>query len=146
MTTYPCHVRVQIPPDLERKLRAAQRELRERNYPDEVMLGNDAVIMTLGLGDAMYLTFDGRVIVWNYMDEQRPREATILREVATALVIGSRMLATPELLDLLPARPAGARTCARCAGSRWSDLAVGDAQLGIVCPECEGLGWKLDSG
>jgi hypothetical protein len=48
------------------------------------------------------------------------------------LVIASERI--PELRSLLPPRPTDAIDCARCSGSGWF---LG----GVVCPDCDGLGW-----
>jgi hypothetical protein len=62
-------MRIEIPENLISKLRELQVK---QNYSDEVLKSEDAVVMTLGLGDAMYLTFDGRVIIRTYVEDKSP--------------------------------------------------------------------------
>ena len=44
----------------------------------------------------------------------------------------------PELRPLIPARPSGAPSCARCNGS-------GYIVQEIICPSCRSLGWLIES-
>jgi ethanolamine utilization protein EutQ (cupin superfamily) len=60
-------MRFSIPPKLFPNLRQLQAQSKQL-YTDKIVESEDAVVMTLGFGDAIYLTFDERVIVdeWNY--------------------------------------------------------------------------------
>ena len=138
-------MRFSIPQELIPKLRELQAQSR-KFYTDKIVESEDAVVMTLGLGDAMYLTFDGRVIVdeWNYPDEDEPpREAKDAKEMFTAVVIGAKRFNAPELLSLLPSRTEPAVDCADCKRGGWVRFGqdVAGKPIDFVCPECGGVGW-----
>lgn len=138
-------MRFSIPPNLVPKLRELQAQSKQR-YTDKIVESEDAVVMTLGLGDAMYLTFDGRVIVdeWNYPEEdQPPREAKDAKEMFMAVVIGAKRFKAQELLSILPPRAETAVDCAACERSGWVRFGqdVEGKPVDFVCPECGGVGW-----
>ena len=139
-------MRFSIPPELVPKLRDLQHQSRKFCI-DKIVESEDAVIMTLGLGDAMYLALDGRVIVdectWTPEEEKPPREAKDAKEMFTAIVIGAKRRNAPELLSLLPCRPETAVDCIACERRGWRQLgkdADGNPSE-IVCLECGGIGW-----
>jgi len=138
-------MRFSIPPELIPKLRELQAQSRQF-YIDKIAESEDAVVMTLGLGDAMYLALDGRVIVdeFSFTDEDKPlREAKDAKEMFTAIVIGAKSCNAPELLSLLSSRPETAVDCAACECRGWKRLgkdADGNPNE-IVCWECGGIGW-----
>ena len=137
-------MRFEIPESLVPKLRELQSE---QNYPDDVSKSEDAVVLTLGLGPAMYLTLDGRVIIHAYMDDEVPSEASEPKEVYAAIVIGAKTRNAPELLSLLPQRPQDAVDCAACKGGGWVSFGK-DAHgepIEIVCWGCGGVGWATRS-
>ncbi len=105
---------------------------------DEIEREYDAVILDGGLGTALYLTRDGRVIVdgtgW---DELGVREAT-REEAFTALVVGARKTGESGLLALLPPRPANALDCRDCGATGWRELGE---ERRFVCATCGGVGW-----
>lgn len=140
-------MRFSIPPELVPKLRELQAQSRQF-YIDKIAESEDAVVMTLGLGDAMYLALDGRVIVdeFSLSDEEAkpPREAKDAKEMFTAIVVGAKRRNAPELLSLLPSRPETAVDCAACECRGWKRLAGKDTDgnpAEIVCWECGGIGW-----
>lgn len=139
-------MRFPIPPELVPKLRELQAQSREF-YIDKIAESEDAVVMTLGLGDAMYLALDGRVIVdeFSLSDEEAkpPREAKDAKEMFTAIVVGAKRRNAPELRSLLPSRPETAVDCAACECRGWRQfgLDVYGKPVEIVCWECGGVGW-----
>jgi len=114
------------------QLRAVQAR---RAHTDDVIEQNDAFLLDPGLGPALYLTSDGRVLVdyreWNGspVREATPEEAII------ALVIGARKTGVAELLSLLPPPPADAQTCPICQGTHYA------GEQKWMCPKCSGRGW-----
>jgi len=60
--------------------------------------------------------------------------------VYAALAQGTRE--HPELVELLPPRPAGVRRCERCAGAGWTE-AKPPAQRSSICFRCNALGWYV---
>ncbi len=139
-------MRFSIPTELVPKLRELQAQSREF-FIDKIAESEDAVVMTLGLGDAMYLALDGRVIVdefsWTAEEDKSPREAKDAKEMFTAIVVGAKKRNAPELLSLLPSRSETAFDCAACECRGWKQLgkdADGNPNE-IVCWECGGIGW-----
>ena len=125
--------------DILTKLVPILRELQnaDKKHGGEIIQSEDAIIMTLGMGDAYFLTFDGRVFIEDWMDGDRPREAKTIIEATTALVIGAHKRNTPELLDMLPLQTQESRDCENCEGG-WRDLETSGT---FVCQNCGGLGW-----
>jgi hypothetical protein len=126
-----------IPDELIPKL----RELQKKDSRDKVVESEDAVIMFYGMGDPLYLTFDGRVIIDECFIEKKPlREAKTLVEAAMAVVVGAKIRDFPELLSILPERYQNAIDCENCGKSGW--FKAGGILGPFVCGDCGGLGWK----
>ena len=140
--------RFTIPEELLPKLHQLQEQSRQF-YKDKVAESEDAVVMTLGMGAAMYLALDGRVVVWDddLEGETEPREAKDEREMFTAIVIGAKQRKAPELLSLLPERPLEALDCQECNNCGWRQF--GNDEQGepvkIICWDCGGIGWIINN-
>ena len=135
-------MRFVIPTEFVSRLRELQAQSKQ-HFSDEIVDAEDAVVMTLGLGAARYLTFDGRVIIHDYMEDEPPREAKDATEMYSAVVVGAKQRNAPELLSLLPSRPEAAVDCAACENSGWLVFGADAPQpLEIICSECGGVGWK----
>jgi hypothetical protein len=139
-------MRFSIPQELIPKLRELQAQ-SSQFFTDKIAESEDAVVMTLGLGDAMYLALDGRVIIdefsWEPEEQKPPREAKDAKEMFTAIVVGAKKRNAPELLSLLPSRSESAVDCAACDCRGWKRLgtrADGNPNE-MVCWECGGVGW-----
>jgi hypothetical protein len=102
-----------------------------------------ACMLSPGMGDAYYLTKDGRVLVdgrdW---DGEPVREATD-DEAVSAIVIGAENSGISDLLKLLPEQPDSACVCQQCHGSRWWTFGndTSGRAVNLVCPICSGRGW-----
>lgn len=128
----------EIPENLIPKL----RELQNKDLNHEIVRSEDAVVMFYGMGDPLYLTFDGRVIIEEcFMEDKGRREAETLAEAAMAIVVGAEIRKFPELLSILPEHPENAVDCQNCEKSGW--FKPGGVLGPFVCGECGGLGWKL---
>ena len=140
--------RFTIPEELIPKLRGLQEQSRHY-YKDEVVESEDAVVMTLGMGAAMYLALDGRVIVWEDELEEKtePRDAKDVKEMFTAILIGAEQTKSPELLSLLPQRPKEALDCQECNKSGWRQFGidVSGEPVKIICWDCGGIGWIINN-
>jgi hypothetical protein len=134
-------IQLHIPQSL---LPTLERLQKESAYKDEVLESQDAIVMTLGLGPAMYLTLDGRVIIHEYMDGARPREASSKQEAFAAIVIGAKARKEPELLSILPTKTEDARDCNGCEGRGWKRFggATEGEPVEVICWECGGVGWR----
>ena len=127
----------EIPKKLIPKLRELQK--KDSRYP--IVKSEDAVVMFYGMGDPLYMTFDGRIIIEDMLDDIPPREAETLAEAAMAIVVGAKVRKFPELLSILPERTENAVDCENCEKSGWIQPAPA---LGpFVCGDCGGLGWKI---
>ena len=139
-------MRFLIPPKLVPKLRELQAQSRQF-FIDKIAESEDAVVMTLGLGDAMYLALDGRVIIDEFSlaeeEDKPPREAKDAKEMYAAIVVGAKQRNAPELLSLLPSRPETAIDCVACEKRGWRQfgLDVYGKPVEIVCWDCGGIGW-----
>jgi hypothetical protein len=128
--------------DIPKELIPKLRELQEKDFNYEIVKTEDSVVMFYGMGDPLYLTFDGRVIIEEcFIEEKSPREAANLAEAAMAVVVGSKIRDFPELLSILPERPENALDCENCNKSGW--LQLGENLGPFVCGNCGGLGWQL---
>lgn len=111
-----------------------------------VLAEYNALILTLGMGPAVYLTLDGRVLIderWWFGDDVR--EATE-DEAISGIVVGAKVTGIQELLELVPPRPPEADACGQCSGARWWTLPVKDVHgntCEIVCSACWGRGWSV---
>jgi hypothetical protein len=130
---------IAIPESLRGELREIQRLQLLGDFPDENLLKYDAIALTYGLGPAVYLTIEGRMIVWDYSNNAPPFETHLLSDLGAYLTIGSRRLNLPGLLTLLPV-PDSSSKCHWCNGTRWARLPGSFNE--VVCWECNGLGWR----
>jgi hypothetical protein len=133
--------RFRIPDDMIptlRSLRARQKDWRE------LIDSEDVVHLYYGLGPALFLTFDGRILVdcWDW-DDSGAYEVSDPKEAWSAVVIGANVFDFPDLLKLLPVRPPTAVDCPTCGGMGWWFWPTSDGRRGsFVCREvCGGLGW-----
>jgi hypothetical protein len=137
----PSPFRFQIPEDLIAKLRdlrARQRDWRE------LIDAEDVVHLYYGLGPALFLTFDGRVLVDNFdWDETGAYEVTDPKEAWSAIVVAASVWGFPELLWLLPPQPPNTIHCVQCNGTGWTSWVDSEGKAGrVVCwDRCGGLGW-----
>jgi hypothetical protein len=131
-----------IPEDLVPRL----RELRSRQNPwNDLIEAEDVVHLYYGMGPALFLAFDGRVIVDDYWNETGVYEVTDPKEAWIAVAIGADVWDVPELLRLLPERPLGAVDCPDCKGSGWLRWpSTEDRKRSVVCPRCGALGWLAE--
>jgi hypothetical protein len=132
---------VTIPKDILDTLHELRASQLKHPYPPVEILEEPAVVLTLGMGDELYLTFDGRVLRRPFLDEDAPvHETTDPRHLAAGLVIAAHRNDLPELLSLMPPRPSDAVTCEVCKGVGWVGLPH-PVDAWFVC-QCSGLGWK----
>jgi hypothetical protein len=138
---------LQISKSLREKLsKIRAKQLADLSHDDDVFHNQDVIIVTLGLGPAMYLHLDGHVIVWDpgslwLQNYETPQKTEDLKLISGAMVIGAKKFALPELLDLLPPPTPDATVCSQCNGERTTSLG-GKSDHWIVCPTCNGFGWQ----
>jgi hypothetical protein len=132
--------RWELSPSLIAQLEAAAAR---RNHTNEIIEQENAFLLDPGMGPAMYLTRDGRVLIdsrgW---DDSGIHEADEGEAVA-AFVVGARKTGVTALLELLPDRPSDALDCETCNGRRSVSLGA-DISTGrrgeILCFACGGHG------
>lgn len=139
------HSRLELSVVLQEKLKQLRSQQLIRHNDDELLNREEAVVLTYGLGQAIYLTLDGRIIFWDigamWSDTDQPVERSEMKDIAGALVIGARGLHLPELIELIPAKPGHATVCQQCTGERIVYLKKEDKKSWIICWVCSGLGW-----
>lgn len=102
----------------------------------------DVVHLYYGLGPALFLAFDGRVIVDDYFNETGVYEVSDSKEAWMAVAMEAELWGVPELRRLLPERAADAVNCLQCKGSGWFRWPTTEGGQGrVVCWECGALGW-----
>src|SRR5690349_10600691 len=105
--------------DIPENLIPRLKQLQKKDAHYEIVESENAIVMFYGLGDPLYLTLDGRVIIEDMLDDVPPREAQTLSEAAMAVVVGAKVRDFPELLSILPARPQSAIDCQNCEKTGW---------------------------
>ena len=95
-----------------------------------------------GPGGGHILRSDGVVAKWDL--DSTELGVTYMVELdpgwrVGALAIGSERI--PELKEVLPARPEGARHCETCSGQGFTDLP--NVPRFLLCQSCWGLGWSV---
>ena len=106
----------------------------------------EAMLLWGTLGYAAFLSADGRVwIERDAFDNPSVREATTQESIGVFVKASERHALFSQMI---PMRPADARSCAECGGNGripFTDTKGADSP--IWCGECEGLGWFLgDAG
>ena len=138
-----------IPNTLRPKLVALRGKQLLHPFPDNVLVSQEVVVLTLGLGPAIYLGLNGTVFIWNYMDDEPLRVTEDITDIAAGLVIGAKNNDLPELHDLLPPCSTEGVSCRVCGGQRWVQFGprVDCNQSGwLLCWKCHGLGWHEAQG
>lgn len=79
---------------------------------------------------------DGSVVEMAW-DAAAPRPVVDKRLRDIALLLGAKRY--PEIRDIIPARPSGAKDCEQCAGT--GTLSVNGREVSGVACKCGGLGW-----
>jgi hypothetical protein len=134
--------RIRIPENLIPELRHLRA--RQRDW-STLIEAEDVVHLFYGLGPARFLAFDGRVLVdptdW---DDTDAYEVTDPKEAWSAIVVGAKVWGFPDLLRLLPDRPASALDCIQCKGTGWVSWVdpVGNEGRVVCRDQCGGLGWE----
>ena len=150
---------LQISDALRKKLiarRAEQLEkLREGSIKDDphgtlryflgIQESIEGIHLCGSIGFDLYLTFDGRILLWKDSGWGGRKEPTLGEThnlACMALGLSSQALFNdlPELLGFLPQRPEGEPVCPFCAGARILDYPNGHPRT-QVCEGCQGLGW-----
>ncbi|MFN3199947.1 MAG: TIGR02452 family protein [Bradymonadia bacterium] len=123
-------------------MRRTLSRLRHTGSQDQLEIEHDAVVMTHGLGDAVYLSMHGDVFFHPYMDdlegEVPVRPAKHLGEVCLAIHAGAKIRQCAELTTLLPRRPDCSLECTHCQGRGRHQ----HAGVEMMCFECFGMGWS----
>jgi hypothetical protein len=137
-------MRFRLSDDVLHALRQAQPD----RWGDPLLREHDAFMLDPGMGPALILTTDGRVLEDGTCWDGTPVKEVTDDGALEAIVIGFRKTGVSALLELLPPRPAIASDCPRCHGDRFAPPHVEGAsaeQLAqfppFICTFCHGLGW-----
>jgi hypothetical protein len=141
--------------NIGKEMRDQLRAIREQQMADHlagrpllvcgIFYEQEVVCLKAGCGHAAFLRLDGRVFAENYGEGLGPVALTDARDIASVIVRWAGDIAAPELVELLPAKPADAVVCGVCRGSRWLPTAImaHDDGRPLCCPRCCGLGGTL---
>jgi len=135
---------IELPADLaafveERIQRFSEEAPEQRRWLAPYVSQHRGLPLYLGWTGTLALRATGELIQWSTEDEwPGAREFDDVTSVQLALVEGAKLY--PELVPLVPERPANARTCEHCDGTgRPNGLPVSGFE-NIIC-RCAGLGW-----
>ena len=122
---------------LRQRLVAKLAEAREK-YPAALSGDGKALLVDGGPGYGAYVSPDGDIFMETYglADSSPPTVDRTTHAQAMVVALGSRRI--PELAELMPSRPQGARDCQACAGEGWKRLGP---DFRFICEACAGLGW-----
>jgi hypothetical protein len=109
------------------------------DLPAEVAKKHGAIALMGDLGGVWLLRPDGSIweVGWDSDDLPQPLPEERRR---MALAVGVERY--PWLAALLPPPPENARPCSPCRGEGRIRLSTNRATSGLLCPECDALGWK----
>jgi hypothetical protein len=129
-----------------KELLSELREYRQVNGADDLMKTYDAFMLDPGLGPAIYLSSDGR-IVW---DDDGWGVLGTRADALAAIRAGVNKTGVQRLLALLPSRESGSIDCPNCDATGRFDAHgqlrdVSGQRFSIVCVTCAGLGWTAPS-
>jgi hypothetical protein len=134
---------------LTEPLRKGLRQVREWQMAEHlagrpqlvcgVFYDEEVVCLRAGGGHAAYLGTDGRVYYENYGEGKDTVVLTDPRAVACTIVTCAGDIGLPQLIDMLPTRPANGFVCRLCQGGRWESAGADQ----WCCRRCRGLGWTL---
>jgi hypothetical protein len=122
-------------------LLAARQDNHAPNVTDH--LEDEVVWLHTDFSTSFYLTRRGRMLVTDVFEPDAHARAATDAETTSALVLAGRSV--PQLMDLLPPRPATAVDCGKCRASRWWTLPARDVngeEIKVICPDCAGKGWQ----
>ena len=115
---------------------------------DPLLREYDAFMLDPGMGPALILTTDGRVLEDGTCWDGIPVKEATNDAALEAIVIGFKKTGIAALLELLPSRPDMAGECPRCHGDRFAPPHVEGASAAqlvqlprFICNFCHGLGW-----
>jgi hypothetical protein len=109
------------------------------DMPAEAAKKHGGVPLMGDLGGAWLLRPDGSIweVEWDSDDPPRPLPEARRR---MALAVGAERY--PWLAVLLPSVPENARPCAPCKGEGRIRQSANRTSSGLLCSECDALGWK----
>jgi hypothetical protein len=109
------------------------------DLPAEVAKKHGAVALMGDIGGAWLLRSDGSLweIEW---DSEAPPKPLAEGRRTMALAVGAKRY--PWLTALLPQVPVNAKICCTCRGEGQIRTSADRSDVGLLCTECEALGWK----
>lgn len=109
--------------------------------------GAEVILLRAGWGNSAHLALDGRLFWWSGGEGLPPRLIETAIQAADAItwaVEPCRLTpGFPELVELLPPPPPGAKVCRGCGGGGWVEWPdqPGGLPTRQRCPCCRALGW-----
>jgi hypothetical protein len=113
---------------------------------DDVMKTYDAFLLDPGLGPAVYLSMEGRII-W---DDDGWGVTATRAEALASILAGVKKTHISALRTLLPSRTTDSCDCSNCGATGWFDAHgrlqdIHGRRFSVVCMTCAGLGWTAPS-
>ena len=130
---------------LSPELVADFEEYQRRYPPDPIATEYHAFLIYPGLGSAIYLTADGRLI-WDdatFHDEDQPStwtQSVSIRDALQIIWIGINSRGISRLASILPEKPPDATMCSTCNGTGQVKFDLPSGSHSYLC-DCGGLGW-----
>ena len=110
----------------------------------EVVRTSGALPVYAGMGATLLLRPDGEILCFpcDSPGAPVPESDPVWRLIAVVVVAETY----PELRPLLPVRPFETPDCQPCAGTGRFRIGESDRRSGVICGECNGLGWRNTAG
>ncbi|MBI1313640.1 hypothetical protein GC176_20300 [bacterium] len=118
------------------------RQRRSECSSDPIANEYDAFMLYPGMGPAIYITADGRIIWYDY-GEWGVGDSLTLKDAIFGVVAGIPETRIESLREVLPRRPNDSTTCKLCDGS--GRMQVPMLTKSFICSDCGGLGWQSNS-
>lgn len=113
--------------------------------PEVAAVVGPAVFLVGGMGNAVYLALDGRLVGWG-AEGLPPAVIDDPGLMTRAIVIAAHELRRPGLLALRPPAPEGVPPCPVCDGCGWDAAPAPSFDSGHLCFICAGRGWMKPRG
>ena len=101
----------------------------------------DALSLCGSIGFDSAIAPDGTVWINDYGETDQDNWRVAKSNERMSILVSAQQRLYPELIVLLPVRPAHAISCAACGGS-----GLMHPPLRVWCPSCGSLGWVVASG
>lgn len=133
-----------FPPQLTSLIETVARDVEPLadDMPGVIAKAHGAIALMGDIGGVWILRPDGAFLQVDW-DSEKPPQPLAEPECTRAIAAGAERY--PWLSTLLPGPPTNARACMACRGEGRIRLSADRTQAGILCGECNALGWTVPS-